>query len=674
MGEIHVFDNFSYFQNNIFNKEPQLIEFTHNGRQLKYDKSTRVLYNDYYDVYGLDFLNKMINRISDSELKNQLEQHITYCKNYKLYCMDELESFFKENSLNMKYFDQLKDLVPFYYIERSFTKVLDNNVGSSNFDEVVSIFIAYFFNNCTDPKLQDYWIKYIKMICERFGDELGFEHVRNIHARANEILAANDSTTLIPFNSKKVSEDISVKKFISLLSKSLNENEDEKNDSRHIHIGKQTFYKKYMQLFPIYVDLKNRKEVDFQEYTNYKKVFKLYDYITDNYYENELQRFKDYLSMFYFDTLYDDLASYVPVSEFSISYFIKQNFESADAVSAFELYTAILIVYWIYDMENQAYSKTTNVSTLIKHAIRGSVNHNLLSKDNHDNTKQLVNNIIKRANEIAGKLNLPLIPMTQITETEFTKDGQFSLPWEYVKFEDNYLLLYHPFHINSKKYKPYRLNMKSAKASYNSIKLYFANTVPLLEVNSKDGDIESVINKEEINIDKYVTSILYRTSRNKVKIEIHRRTHECDFKTYTASELKQDPLVEKSYYLNELCKMQLSNYKVYNFMEFRCTSSASEREDAFCFVIKENNDKVVLAVENTLESRSTILFFVHKSMLDRALNVINVFFSSNTLNKRQSLQWKEVDFKDCSIIKYERIIHTSSYEWNSSIYSNLRYL
>ena len=196
----------------------------------------------------------------------------------------------------------------------------------------------------------------------------------------------------------------------------------------------------------------------------------------------------------------------------------------------------------------------------------------------------------------------------------------------------------------------------------------FCKRVPMLKVRCEKGNIKSVNKDSRIDLDNYVTSILHRTSKAYVKFKIKpRKDKPSKYRTYTKQEASSLAQMKKSYYLEELCKMQLPAYKVYHFTESRANVTSFASEDIFCFVLKETENNLVIAIENTLDSRSTILFYVKKDELPRALDVINVFFASSTLNKRQSLQWKAVDFNDPSIIRYERIIHTSFGEWKGVI-------
>lgn len=447
------------------------------------------------------------------------------------------------------------------------------------------------------------------------------------------------------------------------------------SEHNHIHIDKQTFVKDYMQAFPFYAGLRNKggKEI-FSDSTMFKhptvvKHLEVYNFIYENYYENECQRFKDYLNMLDCEFLYDKLSSFVPVSYASINKFIKKNYKEGNHEDSFERYTSILLLYWLYDKEDLAYSNTTYVHKLLQNSLI-KADDNL--KDPELYSKNWLcseaNSIIEYANSYGEIMNMPIIPTVQPQNYKIKDDGAFDLPWEYVSFQNGYMLLTHPLHSNNKKIKPYKLSSYSSKASYNDIKLYFTSNVPLMKVISKKGNITGIDKENKFNLDDYISAIIYRTSSKRIKFEIKRKEHqERKIKSYTLGEVNNLPLVEKSYYLNELCKIHLSSYKVYNFEELRVNSSSFCKESVFCFIIKDKKGELVLAIENTLESRSTILFFIKKTQLNKALDSINVFFSSDETNKRQSLQWNEVDFKDPSIIRYERIIHTSTWEWNRNI-------
>lgn len=669
----YLFDDFDYFKEISSKNKPNLYEFTYNDRKCCFDYNiTPYFYHYYIEKWGYDFINRKIRNLRDSKLRNNLNDQVSYCVFYKLHCEDELLTFFQDvDSLNIFYFNKLKGFTPFFNAKETFRTLVDKFFEQRYFNEIISIFLAYYIDNYLQDEVLSYWIDYTRIIRNTFNNETVEERIKSIKDRTNEILTMYSSSYFIPHNVLSITEGISNYSFVKMINH-IDEEVEEKKPGQ-VHIYKQSFVKRYMQYFPLYANFLNQNKDSF---VNDGKInipknsiqFKLFDFVYNNYYKEECLRFRDYLSMLNLEMFYDDLASYVPVSSVSLEYFIKRNFLVKYSEYGFEMYTALLLVYWLYDMDYMAYSNNRFVGYKLLKFLQESD-----AKDNNIHYKlmslsSVTNDIIKKANNFMDTFNLPIIPCIYDVDMKFLENGKFNLPWEYVTFMDRYLVLHHPLHANDSKYVPLKISCIEAKADYNRIKLFFANTVPLIEVISKKGKITNFNKDSLVNFHDYVQNIIYKTSHKRVKIAINHTSHNSgNIHSYDIAEARHLPQVAKSFYLEELCKMHLSYYKVYHFMELRATASSSSSESVFCFVVRASFDRLVLAVENTLDSRSTIIFFVKKELLNRALNVINVFFSSDTLNKRQSIQWHDVNFNDSSIIKYTRVIHTTADEWNYNI-------
>ena len=676
---IHMFDNFAFFKEHFYNVEPiKYVSFNESGVRLEYDARTSYLYDFYIKSFGKVYIEDKVEQIKNKELKAQLQLHLNYCKNYETHKIDEFEEFCNRLYVRRTLFSQLKRHVPFFRSVSELNDFLTTLKGYSNYIELASVSVAYFFEKgVDDDSAENFWFYITQYYCRTLGLEMGLKESLSVFERANDLLDHYGSSIRIPSKPYSYPQplisgiDMSdfEKTYAEMYSKTI------ETDENHIHIGKQIFFKKYMQLFPLYVNFRKIKGHDFLkegspiESEEFLKHCNLFNYVFDNYYRSECHRFRDYLNMLDCEFLYDKLSSYVPVSYFSIDYFIKHNYDIDNVKYSFERYAAILLIYWLYDKDDYSYADTLLVHNLLYRSLQNTERKPQFPHLYCDDyLGQSANDIIKEANKLGGRFNVPLIPMTQTGIDDYKEKGTFSLPWKYVTFHDGYLLLFHPLHIGDKKKPAFRLVLSASKFTYNSIKLYFVNTVPLLKVKAEGGVIKKVEDNSALDLEKYVQTIMHRTSRNKVKIEIKRISHNSrESRHYSPVDIENLPQIKKSYYLNELCKMHLSKFKVYHFNELRATSSSSVVEYVFCFVIKEYRNRIILAVENTLESRSTILFYIRKGALNEALNSINFFLSSNEINKRQSLQWGEVQFKDPSIIEYRRIIHTSFYEWRNMV-------
>ena len=670
---IMAFDNFVYFKTKFYKQEGHMYNLEINNTNYTIDSRTRYFYDYYIKKFGYDYIEKKVSDIKDVELRKELVNFLSYSKVYEKDAEYNLQSFCEESSIP---FDQIIEIKSVCLFEDVFElcELLSRIKSNKRYNELAAVAIAYFFyDGVSDDTAENFWYYITRHLCNEMGTELGIKKSTQIYARANDILKETDIIIIPQYDDfPKTLVDVQDKDFVDTYAEEFANRQI--IGYNHIHIGKQIFNKEYMQLFPLYAYYRKKIGRNFFDENkisdeDFIKQFKLFDYIFVNYYNEECHRFKDYLQMQGCEFLYDKLSSYIPVSYYTIDCFIRKNYDR-NVDYSMERYAALLLTYWLYDQEDLSYSDSLYVHNIL---------HMSLSKaDNYpshpeiyvkDFVSRIANTIIKEANNFGKILNLPLIPQVQTLDEEFKESGTFLLPWKYVTFNNGYLLLSHPLSDGKSSTRPYRLELKSSKYAYNAIKLYFSSSVPLFKVHSINKQITKVENVKNFDLEKYVESIIYRSSKRK-KIEIHRREHlgeSSNYKSYTLSELKQDPLIKKSYYLNELCKMHLQHYKVYQCCELRSNATSSTTESIFCFVVKECHDQLILAIENTLDSRSTIVFFIKKTLLLEAVSVIGQFFSSDEVNKRQSLQWNDVDFNDVSIIKYKRIIHSSIYDWKHAM-------
>ena len=108
--------------------------------------------------------------------------------------------------------------------------------------------------------------------------------------------------------------------------------------------------------------------------------------------------------------------------------------------------------------------------------------------------------------------------------------------------------------------------------------------------------------------------------------------------------------------------------KLFYCIEKRINSNAIVvEEDAFFFSIKSNPVYTLLAFENTLPSRATILFTCRNDELNKAIDFIHDYFSSPEINKREKFLVKKLNLSEHGIIRYERVLHDSFSSWLTHI-------
>lgn len=90
--------------------------------------------------------------------------------------------------------------------------------------------------------------------------------------------------------------------------------------------------------------------------------------------------------------------------------------------------------------------------------------------------------------------------------------------------------------------------------------------------------------------------------------------------------------------------------------------SSTQQEKAFVFIIKDEKDKLLAVYENTLESRSSYLFYIKRAGFIEAIRKIHDYFASDIINKRENMASKAVIFPK-KIYVYYRVVHNTLYQW-----------
>lgn len=249
-------------------------------------------------------------------------------------------------------------------------------------------------------------------------------------------------------------------------------------------------------------------------------------------------------------------------------------------------------------------------------------------------------------------------------ENKISDNGKFKLSWKYVTFTNGYIYLYHPLHPNSSH--PFKYKMKDSIGAFNSIQSYFINRLSPISVQAKNGQITKVLNIEDV---EFCIQKLVQKYKNRNKVVTPKAKAKGEIKKMTQEQITNHIHTYKSKYLDWLCSKQLSNYKIYYCLEVRSNANQQEKdEDAFIFTIKETPQTLILIYENSLESRSSIIFKIKKYKYLDVIQDIHHFFSSNAVNKRELIiQGNISDVPLFTRNTYWRIMHTNFKSWKSKV-------
>ena len=245
-------------------------------------------------------------------------------------------------------------------------------------------------------------------------------------------------------------------------------------------------------------------------------------------------------------------------------------------------------------------------------------------------------------------------------------DGLIAIPWTCVFFLNGAILLSHPNYPLGSVKAPFRLEVQDAKKVFNKIKTIFVKSLPEIRVQAKGGRIISVIDIPNIEaciqvLDHHIRDVSEHDVFSNMKERL-----KCQ--DYSEGDVLQYISSLKSEYLNFLAEIHLNNYRITYSIELRQNNNdLSIEEDSFIFILKETTNSLIILFENALSSRSSILFHVSKDFLEESVKQISNFFSSITINKREKIMSKSIDFSIEGIQMYDRIIHDDFNSWKASI-------
>ena len=252
----------------------------------------------------------------------------------------------------------------------------------------------------------------------------------------------------------------------------------------------------------------------------------------------------------------------------------------------------------------------------------------------------------------------------------YPEDGEFSLPWAYVRFQDGYLTLMHPRRIGLSDTE-YTFTQKNSKASYKLISPAYLARFDKIKVRSKGFRIvqvldASVLSKGFSSIEKDLPELVL----NDEQIHILQSRGTLETGTF------QNPVKEKdSAYLEFLSGIQLSGFSIVPVSENLLSDSGGETtEEAFLFTVAKDDKGYIVIFENIFPARATYLFKVNRQLYKKGVERIASYFSSGSIiNKRQKLTWNSRLLVDSSILWMQKVIHpTDDFPtWRQSI---LRFL
>lgn len=244
--------------------------------------------------------------------------------------------------------------------------------------------------------------------------------------------------------------------------------------------------------------------------------------------------------------------------------------------------------------------------------------------------------------------------------------GIFDLPWKYVLFREGYMYLIHPDAKGKDTINPFRYSHYSIHKTYSNFLPYIERYATKLRVEGHDGRITRLLNFEDFakifpHLTSYASMDDHELFIDKMRKNVNR--------AYTIEEFRKAHFAEKSKYLAYLQTIQHTDFKIYYLLENVVHESSELAHDEFgyLFTISDSPLSLTLLYENISdESRSSLIFNIRRSVYESAVTFIARFLASDEVNKRLKIARGQVRF-NFYIKSYDRISHTSYFEWRSRV-------
>lgn len=250
----------------------------------------------------------------------------------------------------------------------------------------------------------------------------------------------------------------------------------------------------------------------------------------------------------------------------------------------------------------------------------------------------------------------------------YPENGDFFLPWPYVRFENSAIIFEHPRRLGIQDYS-LRHSYPASKEVFNYLSPSYFSRFGKVRVMSRgfkivailyEAPLRECLSGAEISRAPFVLNEAERLKSRERK--------------YSSSQSIERRLLEKnSTFLRFLSTLQLSTEKYGLVRETTCPQNGAQMiEDAFLFIIGSNDKGYLVVLENENPGKATLLFRIRKDCLQKGLSKIKSFFESAYVNKRETLRDNSLLLQDDVILYCIRVRHEDELSWKTSIRSYLK--
>lgn len=248
-------------------------------------------------------------------------------------------------------------------------------------------------------------------------------------------------------------------------------------------------------------------------------------------------------------------------------------------------------------------------------------------------------------------------------------NGTKPIPWSAIIFHDYKLSVLNVFGGDNQT--PFIYRNPNLSKSFNKIIKFIERACPMLSANLRNGNIINITGVGELL--SLIPKLTNKTHYDEDDYDISTVVRNIALypgNSYFLDDIKGRREFSKSSFLTYLSKKHLIDSKIYYLLESvnHLSNDCSRDEFGFLFTISHNPRKTTLIFENiTDESRASIVFTASTPMLDEAIIQIKKFLNGDLINKRQKLAYGQITFKNDSIIKVSRILHSNIYRWRTNV-------
>ncbi len=251
---------------------------------------------------------------------------------------------------------------------------------------------------------------------------------------------------------------------------------------------------------------------------------------------------------------------------------------------------------------------------------------------------------------------------------KYPETGIIDLPWKYIHPCDGFYELYHPNHYNQKRYKPYIFKNVGAKEDFKKIDFENIKRLWIFRVNCLNGRIIEIVSF--IDCTNLIQNELGPIKSPNLDLSNPKDRCLYAFNQYANNynQVKQKCPKGSEYFSHLILKHNYIYDVKFCIEKFSfCSSITTYHENAYLFVIGENDNTVVVVYENENEDRATYIFAVDRDVMDTAIESIVTFFSSCECNKRETLSSYVNILNEHGVTRQGKIEHGKIYTWKREI-------